>query len=267
MTVPALDTSKIGVFAYLQPATSIQLADALPYFHAYKQYSEYVDGVLRIWDTGSQSPSPNNYCDVYTRIRTDGWMMAFWPRDVSDPPASHNAWTLENYNGRGDLVWWGHVSSTTGNPPTNATRLGRALYELWEAVKENSDNPEYSFSYDDVGYYDYELTAATKIYIFGRSDSCKDHKYFYFTVPEGTNLQCAYINYGWKGGDIWIKINEDTEKEKMIDTPTDESNGYLVEDVLANIFTGGIQNVIHTYTKYYGVYTWLNTAMIIYADG
>ena len=272
MSVPALDTSKIGLFAYIQPANSVQLADALPYFHAYRQYTEYVDGVWRVWDTGSQSELPNNYCDVYVRLRTDGWMMAFWPRNVNDPPASHDDWTLEHYNNRGDLVWWGHNSSTIGNPPTNATRLGRALYELWQVVKANSDNPDYTFDYADVGYYDYELTSAAKIYIFGRSDggSSKD-TYYYFTVPVGTNLQCAYMNYGWveKLSTVWTKINEGTAKEKLIDTPDTYSNGFKSEDVLDNIFTEGIQNTIHTHLKCgaSGCVQQFNGAMVIYADG
>ncbi len=50
MTVPALDTSNIGTLAWLQPATSVQLADVLPILHSYEQFPEYVDGTMKIWD-------------------------------------------------------------------------------------------------------------------------------------------------------------------------------------------------------------------------
>ena len=100
-TVPGLDTSKIGTFAYIYYGDDIDITgeDLLSHFHAYEQHSSYVDGVMRIWDTGSESEAPinpyNNYCDVYVRVRTDGWMMAFFPDDahLND---DWFGWKLEN---------------------------------------------------------------------------------------------------------------------------------------------------------------------------
>lgn len=53
-TVPGLDTSKIGTFAYINYGGAIDITgdDLLGRFHAYEQHSSYVDGVMRIWDTG-----------------------------------------------------------------------------------------------------------------------------------------------------------------------------------------------------------------------
>lgn len=289
MTVPALDTSFIGTFAYIQPATSIQLADALPYFLTYVQYPEYVDGVIRIWDTGSESPpNPNNYCDVYIRIRTDGWMMAFIPDDAHQGLAcwSPYDWILGNYENRADLLWWGHTSSSSAVPTTNATRLGRALSELWTHLKDNSDNPTYVFSYADVGYYDYEIITSTKIYVFGQTYNVGTnqsvHRYYYFTVPIGTNIQAACTNFGYKISspdtiyDVtgYMIINEGTAKEhtffSFVEIRNIEhvTNGYLGEDTLAHIYDGGVQNKMHTYHMKHGAGTvCINSALVIFADG
>jgi len=258
MTVPALDTSKIGTFAYLRPATSIQLADALPYLHAYQQYSEYVDGVMRVWDTGSQSPEPNNYCDVYIRIRTDGWMMSFFPRNKDDPPLSHSVWTLEHYTNRGDLLWWGHTCEEDGNPPTNATRLGRALYELWEAVKTNSDNPLYSFNWDDVRYYDYEFPSAAKIYVFGRYWG--SGTYYYFTVPSGNEVYSCVFNLG---SDRYarIKLNGDLCWMNGEQFSVDGGEGFVVSIESKDLINlDGVQNEVEKYDT-----SMCNIATVIFA--
>lgn len=289
MTVATIPTDIVGTFAYIQPATSIQLADALPYFNAYQQYAEYVDGVMRIYDTGSQSVAPNNYCDCYVRIRTDGWMMAFFPEDAEIGNAcwSPHSWILDNYNNRGDLVWWGHTSSASGNPTTNATRLGRALAELWEVVKTNSDNPSYVFDYADVGYYDYEHTTSTKIYIFGRTgyaSASTYHHYYYFTIPVGTTIQCSDINYGFRLYSSitsvhwfasYLKLNEGTANENilydyLVKSKQDiGSNQFYTQDKLADTFTDGVQNVVHLYlySQAWYNYVWASVANIIFADG
>jgi len=281
MTVPALDTSFIGTFAYIQPAMSIQLADALPYFHAYQQYPEYVDGVMRIWDTGSESPAPNNYCDVYVRIRTDGWMMAFFPDDAHQGLAcwSPYDWVLGRYLNRGDLLWWGHRSDNIGNPTTNATRLGRALAELWEAVKTNSDNPTYVFDYADVGYYDYEYTTAAKIYVFGKTIKAAANTfnvYFYFTTPVGTDILVSDINYGYRcvaanTAKARLMINQGTEKEHTFFNLLGDcsSNGFISEDIAAYTYEEGVQNTVYLYVS--SMYdfrpAYISTGIVILADG
>jgi len=271
MTVPALDTSFIGTFAYIQPATSIQLADALPYFHAYQQYPEYVDGVMRIWDTGSESPAPNNYSDVYVRIRTDGWMMAFIPDDAHQGLAcwSPYDWILSKYYCRGDLLWWGHHSETGGNPTTNATRLGRALSELWDVLKTNSDNPTYEFDYADVGYYDYEHTTSTKIYVFGKR-CWHTTVYYYFTAPIGTNVQAVFFDFG-SGYSVPAYLNLNGVVIDRFGGGTLYKSGrtegfWVSSDYTLRINVGGVQNTVALYNdSSIGYYAYGGT--VIFADG
>ena len=238
MTIPTLDTN-IGMLAYWKAAgvTEIQKADILPLLNSYIEYPEYVDGTIKIFDTGAGSSFPNNHSLVWVRVRSDGYVMAWLPQDFSQGSGSAgtlietsfsgvksvgtinsvvNGWYLtsvdsyvvnelcgqtlvmylgdpSSWNGasydkyeyrclsiqlnqsdrlyfsrspttktwmdhnlirlgsvdynlgddvphdvrpiRGSLVWWGHDSSTTGSPPPNTTRLGRAIYELWEELK------------------------------------------------------------------------------------------------------------------------------------
>lgn len=267
MTVPALDTSFIGTFAYIQPATEVQIADVLPYLHAYQQYPEYVDGVMRIFDAGGTS---GYYCDCYVRVRTDGWMMAFFPDDANQGSACWGsyAWVLGDYNNRGDLVWWGHTHTTTGNPTADSTRLGRALSEMWTQLAANSDTPGYSFAYTDVGYYDYVHTSSSKIYLFGAhiykgAGAGSVNQYFYFTVPAGTTIQAACASHGYyevAGCCAWYaraiaRLNNGTAKAKTFfddTTPTGgvahQSAGFVVEDVLAShVYDNGTQNEGYIY--------------------
>lgn len=228
MTVPALDTN-IGMFAYWKATgvTEVLKADILPLLHSYTEYPEYVDGTIKIFDTGASGSHPNNHSLVWVRIRTDGWILAWLPQteqvagkafrqgsgsagtliDISAvgknigtvATITDTSLTLTGISGwypnqlcgqvcvitvsaegdaklyltikdntsdtisfgeggkygengvtvadviigddveivpsRGNLVWWNHHSDTSGSPPSYATRLGRAIYELWEELK------------------------------------------------------------------------------------------------------------------------------------
>jgi len=84
MAVPALTTADIATFAYWRQTSCayVQLADVLSILHSYQQFAEYVDGTIKIFDTGSESAAPNNYVLVNVRIRADGWIMAWFPRTL-----------------------------------------------------------------------------------------------------------------------------------------------------------------------------------------
>ena len=272
MGVPAIDTSFIGTFAYMRPATTIQLADVLPYFHTYQQYSEYVDGVMRIYETGGES---GTYCDVYVRIRTDGWIMAFFPDDAHQGQACWGSypWILENYDNRGNLLWWGHACTGSGNPPANSTRLGRALSELWDAVKANSDNPTYVFDYADVGYYDYEHTTAAKIYIFGvtRSGSSGITVHWYFTIPVGTTLLSGHANWSSQSHynccTAQLKINVGTGKEYTFYS-TDQPTSCEVLNAAPYIYDEGIQNDMQSLLGAKSGYPgYMSHGLVLFADG
>lgn len=276
MTVPALTTADIATFTYWrQPScTYVQLADVLSILHSYHQYADYVDGTIKIFDTGSESASPNNYVLVNVRVRADGWIMAWFPRTLmtgtadsgsgvvvtdtvmeitrngataagsvaanelagymfkpTSGPLSGNEYCITSntlttitlhirygddvttnmdalgaatytiIQSRGNLVWWGHTSSTAGNPTAQSTRLGRALYEIWEQLKTNQQGGSgAALSYSDVGYWDYEYPLATHLYIFGRSDSGAGDRYYYCVIPSGVTTYSAVMNYGLEEG-------------------------------------------------------------------
>ena len=273
MTVPALTTADIATFAYWRQTscTYVQLADVLPILHSYRQSGEYVDGTIKIFDTGSESAAPNNYVLVNVRIRADGWIMAWFPRTLMTGTADSGsgvvvtdsgmeiqlngetsagsvianelagyifkptsgplsgkeyciksntattitlhgvygdnvltnvgtlgAATYDIIQSRGNILWWGHTSTATGNPTSQSTRLGRALYEMWETLKTNQQGGSgAALSYSDVGYWDYEYPLATHLYIFGYNGICHTLGYYYYcTIPVGVTLYSAVLNYG-----------------------------------------------------------------------
>ncbi len=277
MAVPALTTAGIATFAYWRQASCayVQLADVLSILHSYQQFAEYVDGTIKIFDTGSESAAPDNYVLVNVRIRADGWIMAWFPRTLmtgtavsgsgvvvtddtvmeitrngessasavaanelagyifkpTSGPLSGNEYCIQsnttttitlhtkygdnvstdmvnlgaaNYDiiqSRGNLLWWGHTSDAIGDPTSQSTRLGRALYEMWEALKTNQQGGSgAALSYSDVGYWDYEYTSATHLYIFGKTlyndiDPTTD-SYYYCTIPAGVSVYSGTLNYG-----------------------------------------------------------------------
>jgi hypothetical protein len=247
-----------------------------------------VDGTIRVYDTGSSG----YYTNVYVRIRTDGWIMAFVPEDVEVGNACWGAypWILDNYTNRGDLIWWGHLHTAVGNPTADSTTLGKALSLIWDQLKTNSDNPTYTFLYTDVGYYDYEHITSTKIYIFGghvyRSGTAgTTEQYYYFTIPVGTTLQCAYGNgsyYLYGGGYAHLNAygkfllnfgtaNELTLFSEVSNTSVKQSAGFLTTDIINKTFIGGVQNEIfaHVSADYGGgkSYEYVNTSIVAFASG
>lgn len=273
MAVPALTTAEIATFAYWRQTgcTYVQLADVLPILHSYKQSAEYVDGTIKIFDTGSESAGANNYVLVNVRIRADGWIMAWFPRtlmtgtadsgsgvvvtdsvmqmtrngqssasavapnelagytfkptsgplsgkeyciksntataitlratygdNVSTNVATLGAATYDILQSRGNLLWWGHASGVVGNPTSQSTRLGRALYEMWETLKTNQQGGSGAvLGYADVGYWDYEYPLATHLYMFGIvTTGAGVNKYYYCTIPNGVVVYSATLNYG-----------------------------------------------------------------------
>lgn len=62
----------------------------------------------------------------------------------------------------GNLIWWGHHSSTTGVPTYNSNRLYRAIYEMWEVVKYSSNSSNWLGGDGSLVYmYDSQLDTYT----------------------------------------------------------------------------------------------------------
>ena len=51
-------------------------------------------------------------------------------------------YTVDIYQSNGNLVWWGHTTSATGIPTNLSNRLYRAIYEMWEVIKDSSNTTD-----------------------------------------------------------------------------------------------------------------------------
>lgn len=52
---------------------------------------------------------------------------------------SGNTYDVELYMSNGNLIFWGHASSTTGSPSSMSNRLYRAIYEMWSLLRYSSN--------------------------------------------------------------------------------------------------------------------------------
>jgi len=197
---PALETSQIGLLCYFQPTSSITLANCLPALVEFTQYSNYVDGKVRVWDShniGASSPyrgadgeseyfanysygdHGDTYEDIYVRIRSDGWMLAW----------------LKRTQNHGRFLWWSDGSTIPRNLPTPTTygnRLGRALQIIMSVAGISG------FAWTGLGYYDYEYPDAKRIFVFGSSAQSVTQwalttSYYYVTVPGGVPIRRAHM--------------------------------------------------------------------------
>ena len=346
MSVPAIDTSKIGTFSWWKQSgtTEVALADCLGILHSYNQYPEYVDGTIKIFDTGSESVTPNNYNLVNVRIRSDGYILAWFNIDItssdqtsdsgtgyvltdancqiqnyhdSAPRAivvnelagnmleftsgalNGNIYTIQSntastitlhtkygdnsdtnlatvgtdtykiYSSRGNLVWWGHTSSADNNPTNQSTRLGRAIYEIWEQLKGNQVGGDGAVvDYTQIRYYDYEYTDATYLYMIGNTSA--PAKYYYFTIPIGRTVYNLIFNYGFALNGTSSNRNSMefsfNNINKIVYTSTYgvNSNGFV--NIHNCIQINGIQNTIYHYGGYWTPPR-TNSSLIILTNG
>jgi hypothetical protein len=142
-------------------------------------------------------------------------------------------------------VWWGHDSDASGNPTSQSTRLGRALYEMWEDLKTNQQGGSgAALSYADVGYWDYEYTSATHLYIFGHGAYGIFNKYYYCTIPSGVTVYSATLNYGTDGGS-WLYGYIDAVLRYSGVGVSDLTNGFVCVDQTPVFTTNyGVQKTI-----------------------
>ena len=329
MSVPAIDTSKIATFSWWKQSgtTEVALADCLGILHSYNQYPEYVDGTIKIFDSGIESAFPNNYVLVNVRIRSDGYILAWFAQDItaSDQTAdsgsgyvltdsncqiqnyhdsapraivanelagnmleftsgtlSGNIYTIQSnttstitlhthygndqstsmnavspgdtykiYSSRGNLLW----SVITSLPTNQSTRLGRAIYEIWEQLKGNQVGGDGAVvDYTKVNYYDYEYTSAQYLYIVGGFEYTAGtiNKYYYFTIPNGRTIYNYTLTYSAHNANVWtttftLKLNYVNIYSESLDK--NYTNGFINIDKTSNI-TSGIRNTIHHYLSF-----------------
>lgn len=227
-------TTDIGLFAYYE-AADWDLNDVIPAFHNYTQYSNYVDGYVRVWSDvhgttfeGDEYHDPDNdrygYIDVSVRVRSDGWILA---------------WINEDQNKGLICIWGDHVLQIAEFEAflpydTYNTCLSRAIHRVYH-------NAGVSWvGYDEIFYYDYEYPDATRLCIFGDQVDCvtgygpyTDH--YYFTIPDTVTIEEAYLcGAGWSDDTygVWL---DDVLKIEMYPS---YGKGWLAVDISSSISIG-----------------------------
>jgi len=206
-----LSTVDIGLFAYYKHS-SWDLSDCIPAFLNYTQYSNYVDGYVRVhsnvkgttFEGGNYGHTASNpiYIDVQVRIRSDGWILA-WLEDTQNKAfILHWGDDVKGYEGLTE-----DPIDAISTPDDYGTCLGRAIYRVYH-------NAGVSWiGYDEIYYYDYEFPDATRLYIFGDyvqsvfPDSEEENEPFYFIVPDDVTIEntiLAYAGHNSSGDDIDI---------------------------------------------------------------
>jgi len=240
-----LVTTDIGLFAYYE-AADWDLNDVIPAFLNYTQYSNYVDGFVRVHsnvkgttfeggDHGHTASTPI-YIDVRVRVRSDGWILA---------------WLTDTQNKAFILHWGDDVKAEEGltespidaisTPDDYGTCLSRAIYRVYH-------NAGVSWiGYDKIFYYDYEFTDATRLYVFGdytqsvHPDASANSEEFYFIVPNSVTIEhaiLAYAGHNASGDDIDI----DYADRATIVWGTD-ATGWSVLDI-TGILTEGTKHLV-----------------------
>jgi hypothetical protein len=206
--------------------TSITLNDTLAAYQTYTQYGNYIDGTVRVWDSGNigaDSPYKTNddechykcyttadsetwevaqtisefgpstgdtYFDVHVRVRADGWILA---------------WMLRTED-RTRFLWWGDIDlqwlpKNLADPLTFTNRLERAI----EIIPNAAGLANANFWISDVSYYDYEFTDAARLWIFGKSQTGQysvvndTYSYYYLTIPNGVVVKKAFFYWMYRG--------------------------------------------------------------------
>jgi len=179
------------LLAYFKPVDYIDLNKTLAAYQTYTQYSNYIEGTVRVWESDRIGPSSDlyhdRYVDINVKVRGDGWILAWLNENKGDL-----VWL--NAQGRGN--WFGIPTPAPNVPPTYATRLGRAI----QIIMSKAGIP--NFNWANIQYYDYDLGPnATRLYIFGQK---RDGNYgvsgkYYVTIPSNRELQKAYyfIHHTW----------------------------------------------------------------------
>lgn len=205
-----LVTTDIGLFAYYE-AADWDLNDVIPACHNYTQYTNYIDGYVRVWIDvdgttfeGDEDHNPAiddryGYIDVSVRVRSDGWILA---------------WIEDTQNKAFICHWGGNIKTTTDNNTPNdyETCLGRAIHRVYH-------NAGVSWvGYDVINYYDYEFPDATRLSIFGLlnrdgAGALPNEEHFYFIIPSGITIEECWLAFGGTqgaGDGVWLdNVNQD----------------------------------------------------------
>ena len=201
---PPLNTTAIGFIAYYQRSAGFTLSNTLPAFLSYTDGGNYYDGKVRVWDSGtiggSSTTTSDTYVDISVRVRTDGWVIAWFDRQRDDAAA---------------IVWWGHTRQWEGNPPLYSTTLSRAIEIVFQVAGVGFPG------YNAIGIFDYSQPTATRLLIFGMSKGLSaaiGTINYYYTIPTSSSLvpirllirtggETTFAAIAIDGGQIYSRTN------------------------------------------------------------
>jgi hypothetical protein len=236
-----LTTASIGLFAYYNKGVPIVLADTVTGWEAYTDYGTYYDGIVRVRMGTSLTTftgTMHEYIDVPVRVRDDGWIMA-WVTTAQS----------EKY-----IPFFTHMLAYNegGGTPTAftdyQTSLARAMYRILYCA-----NVVGTYTYDDVGYYDYELPTATKlimIHAYATSNlQAELYRKLYFSIPSGTVVKsfsisahyCSYqyITYAFYFDTNLLASSGSRDNYDGVDTTAYTTTAKTHEVYISDLYTGG----------------------------
>ncbi len=163
-----IDTSNIGFMAYYFKATGFILEETAGAFLNYTDNGSYYDGYVRIYQeaTGTSFDTyyyAQQYIDAQLRVRSDGWILAWISRsNWSYVNAPH--WASRFY-----IATDGYLTP----PAENYISPMRAIDRVFYVAGLSSPGAE------NMNIYDYGHPTATKLVMFGNSDSTPSSTIFY----------------------------------------------------------------------------------------
>ena len=118
-------------------------AQTLGNFGSFCEYEDKWNGCLLTVEssspTDSECPDGTTFC-IYNTDFVNSQIQVYKDRTAN---AYHfnlgHTYTINIYQSNGNLLWWGHNSSTSGSPTNLSNRLYRTIYEMWENLRYSSN--------------------------------------------------------------------------------------------------------------------------------
>jgi len=164
-------------------------------------------------------------------------------------------YTTEIYMSNANLVWWGRDSYGATVPTYNSNRLYRAIYQIWEEIKDSSNSSNstngntslvYRYNLDDDSYTnvttDFNDVDANDCQVFPSDEEVNDafyigytYKYAGISITMGTMGVGNGVTWEYWDGTNWVALSPTdgtvgftTDGEITFNPPDDWNNVNLV---------------------------------------
>jgi len=182
-------------------------------------------------------------------------------------------YSADIYMTNGNMVWWGRIPDNTSTPPAyNSNRLYRAIYQIWEEIKDSSNSSSktnvgaslvYRYNLDDDSYTDvttdFNDVDASDCQVFPSDEEINDafyigysYKYNGISITMGTpGVGSGVVWEYWDGSD-WLSLSVVdgttgfTTTGEITFNPPDDWNG--VNLTLGNYYWVRVRVTIASYT-------------------